>query len=125
MKLSIINGMLSSVTKLIDNLSANSTEKEKLKTEVSRTIMKYVENLSRTQRDIIMAEAKGNWLQRSWRPIVMLVFAAVVLLGVFIPIPLLNNTSPFWSLLEIGLGGYVIGRSAEKITTNIMYSKKR
>lgn len=125
MNLSIINTMLSAVGQLIDSVTTSSTEKEKLKTEVSRTIMEYLENLSRTQRAIIMAEARGNWLQRSWRPIVMLAFAVVVLLGVFIPIPLLNNTSPFWSMLEIGLGGYVIGRSAEKITNNVMYSKKR
>jgi hypothetical protein len=117
--------MLNSVTKLIDNLSANSKEKEKLKSEVSRTIMEYLDNLAQTQKDIIITEAKGNWLQRSWRPIVMLAFAAVVLLGVFIPIPLLNENSPFWSLLEIGLGGYVIGRSAEKITTNITNLKKK
>ncbi len=125
MQLSIINGMLSSVTNLIDNLSANSKEKEKLKSEVSRTIMEYLDNLAQSQKDIIITEAKGNWLQRSWRPLVMLAFAAVVLLGVFIPIPLLNDNSPFWSLLEIGLGGYVIGRSAEKITTNITNLKKK
>lgn len=125
MNLSIINEMLSSVTKLIDNLSANSAKKEKLKSEVSRTIMEYLDNLAQTQKDIIITEAKGNWLQRSWRPIVMLAFAAVVLLGVFFPIPLLNNASPFWSLLEIGLGGYVIGRSAEKITTNITNYRRK
>lgn len=125
MNLPIINGMLTSVTRLIDNLSANSKEKEKLKADVSRTIMEHLDSMAQVQKDIIITEAKGNWLQRSWRPLVMLSFAFVVLLGVFIPIPLLNNSSPFWSLLEIGLGGYVIGRSAEKITTNITNLKRR
>ncbi len=60
-----------------------------------------------------------HWLQKSWRPIVMLAFTFIVLLGAFIPIPLLENTSEFWNLLEIGLGGYVIGRSIEKVTGKI------
>lgn len=124
MDISLIRGMVESVTKLIDKLSTNSTEKERLKTEVSNTMLEYLEELSKIQKQIIMEEVKGNWLQRSWRPIVMLAFAAVVVLGVFMPIPLLGSASPFWSLLELGLGGYVLGRSAEKITNNILCNKK-
>ena len=30
----------------------------------------------------------------------------------------------FWELLKIGIGGYVVGRSAEKISKNITISKK-
>ncbi len=55
----------------------------------------------------------------------MLAFAAVVILGVFIDIPLLNNNSPFWELLQLGMGGYVIGRSAEKISSNIIDKLKK
>ncbi len=125
MNLSIIGSLINSVANLIDGITTTSKEKEKLKSEISRTIMEYLDNIAQAQKDIIITEAKGNWLQRSWRPIVMLAFAAVVLLGVFFPIPLLNNNSPFWSLLDIGLGGYVIGRSAEKITTSIITNNKK
>ncbi|MFR7810433.1 MAG: hypothetical protein ACLU4N_14870 [Butyricimonas faecihominis] len=54
-----------------------------------------------------MEEARGNWLQRSWRPLVMLVFALIVLVGTFTTLP----SSPILPLLgfaEIGLGGYVV-----------------
>ena len=64
-------------------------------------------------------EAQGNWLQKSWRPLVMLCFTFIILLGVFILIPLLDDNSEFWNLLEIGLGGYIIGRSVEKVTGKI------
>ena len=64
-------------------------------------------------------EAQGNWLQKSWRPLVMLCCTFIILLGVFIPIPLLDDNSEFWNLLEIGLGGYIIGRSVEKVTGKI------
>mgnify|MGYP006877977865 FL=1 len=45
----------------------------------------------------------------------MLVFALIVLVGTFTTLPILSETSRFWDLLEIGLGGYVVGRSGEKI----------
>jgi len=111
--------MLSSVCNLIEGLTTTSKEKEKLKSEVSYVIMQHLDKLTEAQKDVIIEEAKGNFLQRSWRPIVMLTFTFIVVLGIFIDIPLLKDGSPFWDLLEIGLGGYVIGRSAEKITTTI------
>ena len=46
-------------------------------------IARQEEELRRSQAAIIGAEAQGNWLQRSWRPLIMLVFAAIVLVGTF------------------------------------------
>ena len=79
------------------------------------------------QTEIIVAEAKGNWLQRSWRPILMLAFGFIVIYVKFVA-PLFNLQSPeleneFWNLLQLGIGGYVIGRSAEKIAGNITIQK--
>jgi hypothetical protein len=37
-------------------------------------------------------------------------------------IPELENE--FWELLKIGIGGYVVGRSAEKIAKSVTISKK-
>jgi len=77
------------------------------------------------QADVIKAEATGNWLQRSWRPVVMLCFAFIVMynqaISLMFSLPRTELTTDFWGLLKIGLGGYVVGRSAEKIasTTNI------
>ena len=45
----------------------------------------------------------------------MLVFAAVVLVGAFVPLPMLEDNSRFWDLLEIGLGGYILGRGMETL----------
>ena len=71
--------------------------------------------ITRDAEKILAAEAGGNWLQRSWRPLVMLVFAAVVLVGAFVPLPMLEDNSRFWDLLEIGLGGYILGRGMETL----------
>ena len=74
---------------------------------------------------VIRAEATGNWLQRSWRPLVMLIFAVIVLIGTFTSLPMLADTSRFWDLLEIGLGGYVVGRSGEKMAGAIFKEKAK
>jgi len=80
------------------------------------------------QTEIIVTEAKGNWLQRSWRPILMLAFGFIVIYVKFLAplfdlrIPELENE--FWNLLQLGIGGYVIGRTGEKMMTTYADSKK-
>lgn len=120
MNFKVLDTLLTSVGGVINKLVCSNQEKEKLKTELTSVILGHYDQIAGLQKDIIISETRGNWLQRSWRPLVMLAFALVVILGVFINIPLLNNNSPFWSLLELGMGGYVIGRSAEKISTKII-----
>ena len=53
----------------------------------------------------------------------MLVFAVIILIGTFTSLPILADTSRFWDLLEIGLGGYVVGRSGEKMAKAIFKIK--
>lgn len=76
------------------------------------------------QSDVIKAEAgSSSWITASWRPILMLVFTAIVAnnyilapylqamfhVGLSLALP-----PEMWDLLKIGVGGYVVGRSVEK-----------
>lgn len=65
---------------------------------------------------VIVAEASGSWLQQSWRPITMLVFLVLVVCDSF-GLLAFRLAEQAWTLLQIGLGGYVVGRSAEKVTS--------
>lgn len=86
------------------------------------------------QREIIVAEAKGeSWLQRNWRPILMLTIVAIVannyLLFPYLSLfttktVILQLPDKLWSLMQIGVGGYVIGRSAEHVTEKWATTKK-
>jgi len=125
MNFKVLDTLLTSVGGVINSLVCSSNDKNKLKSELTTVILRHYDQMYHLQKEIIISETKGNWLQRSWRPIVMLAFALVVILGVFIDIPLLHDSSPFWSLLELGMGGYVIGRSAEKISCKIIEKIKR
>lgn len=116
MNINILPNLIASVCDIINRTLSSKEDKEQAKSELSEEIIRHYDELYQIQKEIITTETKGNRLQRSWRPIVMLAFSAVVILGVFTDIPMLNNDSPFWTLLQIGMGGYVIGRSAEKIS---------
>ena len=120
-------GVIGEIGKVIDNLFTNDEERIKAKNEVFKILKEKELELQKMQTEIIVAEAQGNWLQRS-RPILMLAFGFIVIYVKFIAplfdlrIPELENE--FWNLLQLGIGGYVIGRSAEKIAGNITIGKK-
>ena len=77
---------------------------------------------------VLVAEVQGqSWLQRNWRPLLMLVFTYIVAHN-FVIAPIFGITSvpvpeQMWTLLNIGIGGYIVGRSAEKIVTKLNKDK--
>ncbi|MDE7073901.1 MAG: holin family protein [Odoribacter sp.] len=105
-----MKGIVETVAGVVERLSLSSTEKKRLQQELETKLLEYEHERLETQSTVVHSESGGNWLQRSWRPLVMLSFAAVVLAGMFIDLPLLSDGSRFWDLLEIGLGGYIVGR---------------
>jgi len=119
--------VIKEVGNIIDNLFTNDEERINAKNKIIQVLKEKELELQKMQTDIIIAEAKGNWLQRSWRPILMLSFGFIVIYVKFIAplfdlrIPELENE--FWNLLQLGIGGYVIGRSAEKISEKITINK--
>ena len=121
-------GVIGEINKVIDNLFTSDEERMQAKNEMLKVLKEQQLELQKLQTEIILAEANGNWLQRSWRPILMLAFGFIVIYVKFIaplfalPIPPLENE--FWNLLQIGIGGYVIGRTGEKIVKEYASTKK-
>jgi hypothetical protein len=111
----------------IDKLITSDEERLKLRNDLQKILFEQSQKSEELRASIINTEAKGNFLQRSWRPILMLAFGFIVVYSKFIaPAFGLPNTElepSFWSLLNLGIGGYVIGRSAEKITKT--YTEKK
>ena len=120
----LLSSLVGEIGSVVSTLSVSSKEKKQIEADLVAAVARQEEELRRSQAVIIGAEAQGNWLQRSWRPLVMLVFAAIVLVGSFWSLPILEDTSRFWDLLEIGIGGYVIGRSAEKVADRLKGGRK-
>ena len=121
--------VIDAVGKVIDDLFTNDEERIKAKNEVLRILKEKELELQKMQTDIILEESKGNWLQRSWRPILMLGFGFIVMYNKFAApafnLPNAELEGEFWNLLQLGIGGYVIGRSAEKIAKEVIITKKK
>jgi hypothetical protein len=96
----------------------NKKDRDKALADFKAQLLENQSDILSAQKDIILAEVKGDgWLQRSWRPILMLWFAGLVgahWLGFTppnLPESVVNN---LLDIVQVGIGGYVIGRSAEK-----------
>lgn len=81
------------------------------------------------QSSIITAEVNSqSWLTRSWRPILMLTFGALIVarwLGWTAPNLSEAEYLKLWDIVQIGIGGYTIGRSAETVATTIAQAIKK
>ena len=96
-----------------------------VQTQFASQMLSYEAELMKAKADVIKSEAQGSsWIQRSWRPITMLTFLALVVLDAF-NLLAFRLAEQAWDLLQIGLGGYVVGRSAEKIVPKVAESLKK
>ncbi len=112
-----IKGTLSGVGELAKNLRTAITGDipAELRADLLGKVLDIINGISQIQSNIIIAEAQGaSWLQRNWRPITMMTFLVLVCLDSFGILPF-RLAKEAWTLLSIGLGGYVVGRSAEKV----------
>ena len=135
---SFISNIFKPAADLIDNVHTSEEERLTLKNALvelqSEVTKKQIELVSKqmdlerqlldSKSNIIMSEAKSeSWITRSWRPITMLTFLILVVLNSLGLITLEEQFShDFMMLVQIGLGGYVVGRSAEKAIPSIVKS---
>ena len=131
----LIGAIFKPAAELIDNLHTSVEEKLQQKAIMLNTqveLLEYALNYEQEQlkakTEIIVAEAKSeSWVTRNWRPVTMLSFVAAILGYWFGLTP--DTLTPeavdsMFTLVQIGLGGYVVGRSAEKVIPGIVKALK-
>lgn len=114
--------------KLIDRLWPDPSQRDQARLALMELAQKG-ELAELTGRvEIVKAEASSeHWLAASWRPILMLTFGALIVarwLGWSAPGISEAEVLKLWNIVELGLGGYVIGRSAEKIVPAVATALK-
>jgi hypothetical protein len=101
---------------------------EKLKAQLQTQLLQSNTQELQAAAKIIEAEAKAGWFASSWRPLLMYVLIFILvwnyILGPVVKIftgAVISFELPgdVWGLLQIGLGGYVVGRSAESVARTI------
>jgi hypothetical protein len=134
--LGILGKVLKPAFGFIDDIT--TTDEERLAFKVALTQIEadlkevgydYDKELASARASVILAEANSqSWLARNWRPIVMITFAAEIVListGTMDVDSLVQVPEQMWRLLQIGIGGYIVGRSAEKIVPQVFNNKKK
>ena len=123
--LSTIAGLIPGVTRIIEKSVTDKDLAVKLESEIRNLIVHAEAQAMQEQAKVIVAEAQGeSEIQRNWRPITMLTFVFIIANNYIIvpyavamgaPVPMLDIPGGMWSLLTVGIGGYIGGRSFEKI----------
>ena len=127
--LPVIGPLLGDVVKRV--LPEDKDKRAEIEREINMALISNSAQIEQAAASVILAEAKSEHrITATWRPILMLTITAIVgwnyllaplvelavrlLAGDQIPltIPLPDE---LWNLLMIGVGGYVVGRSAEKV----------
>jgi hypothetical protein len=114
-----INRIIDELHTSDDERDARRAEAAKLQNEALGLALALERERLAAQAGLVAAEAGGaSWLQRNWRPITMLSFLGLVVADAF-GLLAFRLADQAWLLLQIGLGGYVVGRSVEKISPQI------
>jgi len=115
--------------KLIDKIIPDKEAADKAKLELLKLDQEGKLTELKAQAQIINTEAASqHWLAANWRPITMLIFVALIVarwFGWAAPNLAEEEYIKLWSIVELGLGGYVIGRSVEKIVPTIAGAMKK
>ena len=115
--------------KALGNLIPDPAAKAQAEAEIAKQLLASSAELERAAGDIVLAEAKSeHFLAACWRPILMLTFGALIVarwLGYSAPGISEAEVLKLWDIVQLGLGGYVIGRSAEKIAPQIADALRR
>jgi len=117
-----------------DKNFTSQEEKMEARNELMSDTNKLIGDLNKLRQEVIVTEASGSKLQRNWRPVLMLTFGGIIvctwvlfpLINIFVKnsdlsglINSLQGAEQFWNVVKLGLGGYVIGRSVEKVTDSV------
>ena len=108
------------VLDIVDDVVEDKDEANRLKFQIQRQLIETKSSELEAQAKIVLAEVQGSWLQRNWRPLLMVVFAGLVVAHWFgfttsnIPESVQNS---LLNIVMVGVGGYVMGRSAEKVVS--------
>lgn len=121
--LGILGPLFGTVAKNLFPDPADELKRLELQQQLQLALMQQASAIQTAAADIVRTEAQSEyWLTACWRPIVMLTFTGLIVarwFGWAAPGLMEAEVVKLWDIVNIGLGGYVIGRSAEKIVPQV------
>jgi hypothetical protein len=136
----LVAGLLKGpLTQVLESYVKDRATRQQLEADLKVRLTTHLTEALALQQGVVLAEVNSeHWLTRSWRPLLMcLLMGFLVLTGLVLPLMdlLLGRAIPFnphwqaippafWEFLTIGMGGYIGGRSLEKIAGAVVGSKR-
>ena len=118
----LLTALLPTIAKTVDKAVEDKDLAKRIEADIQKELIHNTQSEFNAAAKIVLAEAQGSWIKGNWRPVTMLVFVGLICahwLG-FTPDNLSEaEVLELMDLVQIGLGGYVLGRSAEKVSENI------
>jgi len=130
--LNIIAPLAKMLFSTVDKAIPDKDLAEKLKAQLNTQLIQSGTEELKAAAAIVEAEAKSNWFVAGWRPTLMYVLIFILIWNYILgPVcKLFTGTiitfelpGDVWTLLQIGLGGYVVGRSGESIARTLANKK--
>ena len=103
---------------IVDDVVKDKDAANNLKFQIQKQLIETKSTELEARAKIVLAEAQGSWLQRNWRPLLMLTLAGLVVahwFGFTAPDISESVQNSLRNIVMIGVGGYVMGRSAQKV----------
>jgi len=133
--LEAISAIFKPISDVIEHLTVSGDQKAALQNaalnaqvQAATQAAQYEQSLLDSQTKLIAAEATGSsWLQRNWRPISALFLLGLVgayWFGFSSPHLSQATVDDCFSLVKICLGGYVAGRTVEKVAPHAVEAAK-
>ena len=105
------------------------TKRQEFQNSFQLQILQQAQVIEQAAAEVVKTEAaSSHWLAANWRPITMLVFVSLIVarwMGYTAPGMTEAEYLSVYDLIKIGLGGYVLGRSAEKIVPMVAQAMKK
>jgi len=105
-------------------------ELDRLANDLTINAARLEVEFAEVQSRVIIAETQSqSMLARNWRPLTMLVFVGIIFFNYIISplfsLEALTIVPDMWALLKLGIGGYIGGRTVEKVAPKIVDAIRR
>lgn len=125
----LLETIIGPIMDVVSEVVLDKDEQARIRADITAKLIDQETSLVEASRDVVVAEAKGSWLQRNWRPSLMFCFIGI-LANNYIIVPwllafgietvaILDFPGEFWGLLTVGVGGYIAGRTIEKTESGV------
>lgn len=125
----ILDNFIGPILEIVKRVIPDPAERARIEADLNQAVVDAEARLAEAQATVVVAEATGSTWQRSWRPALMYflmfvvawhmiclpVIAAVAGVQLEALVGLSIVPGEVWTLLTVGMGGYIGGRSLEKV----------